>query len=153
MKKRELWKRQKKGRLLILSLVFASLCGSAFADRIENYYDAAGNRLTSEKVIIFTRGSVNGNAPEEKMYQDSLASTRITIYPNPTEGDLKIDIAGVSDFESSGLILYDMAGKVVKNITQLSESNELDITDYANGMYIMVIKINEESTTWKIVKK
>ncbi|MBR5159160.1 MAG: T9SS type A sorting domain-containing protein [Bacteroidaceae bacterium] len=129
------------------------MCGSAFADRIENYYDAAGNRLTSEKVIIFTRGSVNGNAPEEKMYQDSLASTRITIYPNPTEGDLKIDIAGVSDFESSGLILYDMAGKVVKNITQLSESNELDITDYANGMYIMVIKINEESTTWKIVKK
>lgn len=153
MKKRELWKRQKKGRLLILSLVFASLCGSAFADRINNVYDAAGNRLTSEKVIIFTRGSVNGSAPEEKMYQDSLASTRITIYPNPTEGDLKIDIAGVSDFESSGLILYDMAGKVVKNITQLSESNELDITDYANGMYIMVIKINEESTTWKIVKK
>lgn len=153
MKKREFWKRQKKGRLLVLSLVFASLCGSAFADRIENAYDAAGNRLTSEKIIIFTRGSVNGNAPEEKMFQDSLASTKITIYPNPTEGDLKIDIAGVSDFESSGLILYDMAGKVVKNITQLSESNELDITDYANGMYIMVIKINEESTTWKIVKK
>lgn len=153
MKKREFWKRQKKGRLLVLSLVFASLCGSAFADRINNVYDAAGNRLTSEKVIIFTRGSVNGNAPEEKMYQDSLASTRITIYPNPTEGDLKIDIAGVSDFESSGLILYDMAGKVVCNITELSESNELDITSYANGMYIMVIKIKEESTTWKIIKK
>ena len=153
MRKREFWKRQKKGHLLVLSLVFASLCGSAFADRINNVYDAAGNRLTSEKVIIFTRGSVNGNAPEEKMFQDSLASTKITIYPNPTEGDLKIDIAGVSDFESSGLILYDMAGKVVKNITLLSESNELDITDYANGMYIMVIKINEESTTWKIVKK
>ena len=153
MKKREFWKRQKKGRLLVLSLVFASLCGSAFADRINNVYDAAGNRLTSEKVIIFTRGSVNGNAPEEKMYQDSLASTRITIYPNPTEGDLRIDIAGVTDFESSGLILYDMAGKVVCNITELSESNELDITSYANGMYIMVIKIKEESTTWKIVKK
>lgn len=153
MKKREFWKRQKKGRLLILSLVFASLCGSAFADRINNVYDSAGNRLTSEKVIIFTRGSVDGSAPEEKMFQDSLASTRITIYPNPTEGDLRIDIAGVSDFESSGLILYDMAGKVVKNITQLSESNELDITGYANGIYIMVIKINEETTTWKIVKK
>lgn len=153
MKKREFWKRQKKGRLLALSLVFASLCGGALADRIENHYDSAGNRLTSEKIIIFTRGSVNGNAPEEKMFQDSLASTIISIYPNPTEGDLKIDIAGVSDFESSGLILYDMAGKVVKNITQLSESNELDITGYANGIYIMVIKINEESTTWKIVKK
>ena len=153
MKKREFWKRQKKGRLLVLSLVFASLCGSAFADRINNVYDSAGNRLTSEKVIIFTRGSVNGSVPEEKMYQDSLASTRITIYPNPTEGDLRIDIAGVTDFESSGLILYDMAGKVVCNITELSESNELDITSYANGMYIMVIKIKEESTTWKIVKK
>ena len=153
MKKREFWKRQKKGRLLILSLVFASLCGSAFADRINNVYDSAGNRLTSEKVIIFTRGSVNGSAPEEKMYQDSLASTRITIYPNPTEGDLRIDIAGVTDFESSGLMLYDMAGKVVCNITELSESNELDITSYANGMYIMVIKIKEESTTWKIIKK
>ena len=153
MKKREFWKRQKKGRLLVLSLVFASLCGSAFADRIENHYDAAGNRLTSEKIIIFTRGSVNGNAPEEKMYQDSLASTRITIYPNPTEGDLKIDIAGVTDFESSSLMLYDMAGKVVCNITELSESNELDITSYANGMYIMVIKIKEESTIWKIIKK
>lgn len=153
MKKREFWKRQKKGRLLVLSLVFASLCGSAFADRINNVYDAAGNRLTSEKVIIFTRGSVNGNAPEEKMFQDSLASTKITIYPNPTEGDLRIDIAGVTDFESSGLILYDMAGKVVCNITELSESNELDITSYANGMYIMVIKIKDESTTWKIIKK
>ena len=153
MKKREFWKRQKKGRLLVLSLVFASLCGSAFADRIKNVYDAAGNRLTSEKIIIFTRGSVNGNVPEEKMYQDSLASTRITIYPNPTEGDLKIDIAGVTDFESSSLMLYDMAGKVVCNITELSESNELDITSYANGMYIIVIKIKEESTTWKIIKK
>ena len=153
MKKREFWKRQKKGRLLVLSLVFASLCGGALADRIENHYDSAGNRLTSEKIIIFTRGSVNGKAPEEKMYQDSLASTRITIYPNPTEGDLKIDIEGVSDFGSSALTLYDMASKMVCNITQLSESNELDITDYANGIYIMVIKINEESTTWKIVKK
>ena len=111
MKKREFWKRQKKGRLLVLSLVFASLCGSALADRIENHYDSAGNRLTSEKIIIFTRGSVNGKAPEEKMYQDSLASTRITIYPNPTEGDLKIDIEGVSDFGSSALTLYDMASK------------------------------------------
>ena len=88
-----------------------------------------------------------------KMYQDSLSSARINIYPNPTEGDLKIDIEGVLDFESSGLTIYNMSGKVLYKTNELSESNELDITDYADGTYLLVIRIKEESTTWKIIKK
>ena len=153
MKEIELSRRLKKSYLLILSLVFASLCGSVYADKIVYTYDGAGNRYDSHRQIIYTRGSVDGEAPEMKMYQDSLSSARINIYPNPTEGDLKIDIEGVLDFESSGLTIYNMSGKVLYKTNELSESNELDITDYADGTYLLVIRIKEESTTWKIIKK
>ena len=139
----------------IFFFLLLPLFADAFAsDRIVYSYDESGNRVDAERIIVYTRGSNNNSrSAHARMYMDSLSLARITIYPNPTEGDLKIEITGVTDLTSSSLTICDMKGKVLHQIQELSESNELDITDYADGIYLLIIRIKEESTTWRIIKK
>ena len=87
------------------------------------------------------------------MYLDSLSTARITIYPNPTEGDLIIDITGVDDFANSGLTVRSLNGTELDKLSPLDVTNEMDLTGYANGVYLFDINIKGESTTWKIIKK
>ena len=142
-----------KFALLTVLLSTGAFVINAFADRIVNNYDASGNRINSEKTIIFTRGANKGQAPEPEMFLDSLSSTRITIYPNPTEGDLRVDITGIEDFSGSELTINAANGAFLTRINPLQASNEVDMTTYKNGIYLFVIKINDEITTWKIIKK
>lgn len=142
-----------KFALLSVLLTTGAFVTNAFADRIVNYYDSAGNRIGSEKTIIYTRGANGGDAPAPEMYLDSLSTTRISIYPNPTEGDLRIDIAGTEDFSGSELTINAANGAFITRINPLEASNEVDMTSYKDGIYLFVIKINDEITTWKIIKK
>ncbi len=136
----------------ILLLLTASLCTGVFAERLVYDYDASGNRISSERVISYSRGAGSKSAKSRK-YLDSLSTARITIYPNPTKGDLRIDITGVDDFEKSCLTVRSLNGTELYQLSPLDVTNEMDLTGYANGVYLFDIYIKGESTTWKIIKK
>jgi len=147
------FKRLLNCRNLIQLLFLIPTFTNASADRLVYSYDASGNRQEVERTIYYSRGSNKSRTSRSKLYLDSLSSARITIYPNPTEGDIRIDIAGITDFKSSSLTVCDLKGRILYQMDELTESNELDITDYASGTYLFIIRIKEETTTWKIIKK
>lgn len=139
-------------RLSLPLLLLASLSTSVLAERLVYDYDASGNRISSERVISYSRGA-GSKSTKSRKYLDSLSTARITIYPNPTKGDLRIDITGVDDFEKSGLTVRSLNGTELDKLSPLDVTNEMDLTGYANGVYLFDIYIKGESTTWKIIKK
>lgn len=140
-------------RPIASALLLFTLCASALADRVTYSYDASGNRTGSQREIVFTRGASNSKSAQSKKFLDSLSLARIAIYPNPTEGDLRIDITGIEDFTDSELTLRSLNGSVLEHIQPLDITNEMDLTGYPDGIYLVIIKLKDQTTTWKIIKK
>ena len=140
-------------RPIASALLLFTLCASALADRVTYSYDASGNRTDSQREIVFTRGASNSKSAQSKKYLDSLSLARIAIYPNPTEGDLRIDITGIEDFTDTELTVRSLNGSVLEHIQPLDVTNEMDLTSYADGIYLVIIKLKDQTTTWKIIKK
>lgn len=88
-------------------------------------------------------------------FEDLLAETKITIYPNPTKGMLRVDIAAANAIPKDARIyLYNVSGALVRQLTGVSATNSLDISAQPAGTYIMRIMLDRENvSTWKIIKE
>ena len=102
--------------------------------------------------MVQTRGALN-NGEEPSVYEEELSETKVTIYPNPTKGMLKVDISGVEKFENARISLYDLTGKLLQQWAGISQSNEIDLSERTPGMYIMQIVYNGNASSWKIIKE
>ena len=126
-------------------------------------YDNAGNR-TKRKYIdlgdptppeIIEKDNVNGNAKEtkEKVYEDLVAEKQIKIYPNPTYGLLTLEIVNYNAIDKGSIQVFDLSGRLVYTVNQLSSSMEINLTSEPAGTYIMIIVIGNEKSEWKIAKQ
>lgn len=144
-------------RVAGLFLFFAVLLMCAFTDvhaqnRIKYTYDDGGNRLSrKQEIVVKTRSAVNEEEPS--IYEEKLAETKVTIYPNPTRGMLKIDISGVKVFENAAISLYDLTGTLLQRWENITQSNAVDISDRNLGVYIMQVTYNGNTSSWKIIKE
>lgn len=139
--------------IFLLSVVLSMWAGlDICAQRIKYTYDNAGNRLTRQKeIVVQTRGALS-DEEEPSVYEEELSETKVTIYPNPTRGMLKVDISGVEKFENARISLYDLTGKLLQQWAGISQSNEIDLSERTPGMYIMQVAYNGKISSWKIIK-
>ena len=140
--------------IFLLSVVLSMWAGlDICAQRIKYTYDNAGNRLTRQKeIVVQTRGALS-DEEEPSVYEEELSETKVTIYPNPTRGMLKIDISGVEKFENARISLYGLTGKLLQQWAGISQSNEIDLSERTPGMYIMQVAYNGKISSWKIIKE
>ena len=149
---------QTSKRIVAIFLLFVVLSMWAAADayaqnKIKYTYDSAGNRLSRQKeIVVQTRGALS-DGEEPSVYEEELSETKVTIYPNPTKGVLKVDISGVEKFENAQISLYDLTGTLLQQWGSISQSNAVDISDRTPGMYIMQIVYNGNTSSWKIIKE
>jgi hypothetical protein len=142
-------------------------CFRAEAQSVKYTYDGAGNRILREKVIpmssMMKSASVADNAgtketermqPEETVkYEETLAEAKIVIYPNPTKGQLRVEITGRTVPPDAKIQLYNMTGALTRQWNTVSDSNALDISAQPAGTYIMRIILDKQNvSSWKIVK-
>lgn len=156
-----------KIKILIIGLLaMASLTSLAQTTEIVYTYDDAGNRTKREYIVIpadppaleneevDNPGESDENEEvQPEVYEDLLGEQQIKVYPNPTRGKLAIEIVNYNFNESGSIQVFDMGGRLVQNITNLSQSMEVDITSEPAGSYIMVIVIGKEKSEWKIIKQ
>jgi hypothetical protein len=161
------------------ALVIDPIIGSYFSDvavitvvspiKITYTYDASGNMEKREMVIDMSSKSglvksstvKTGEVGEtEEMgetefpkYEDVLSEMKITIYPNPTQGKLRVDITGGEIARGARIYLYNMQGMMICQLTSVSTTNELDISAQPAGTYIMKIMLDKDKiSTWTIIK-
>ena len=139
----------------VILILFLLNFNTVRADRIVYTYDASGNRTLREKEIVYrTRSVVDGESDEPEEYSDTLSVyNKVTVYPNPTEGLLRIDITGMERVGRSSLSAYSQSGQLLMGVSPLSDSNEIDLTGYPSAVYYFVIAIDDKTSTWKIIKK
>jgi hypothetical protein len=125
---------------------------SLFADGTINYsYDASGNRVYAEHVINLRQAEMDSTGKVKPMLHE-LTSHRITIYPNPTDGNFSIEIGTPETIEQASITIYSMSGTIIYREDEPDAVNEIDITSSPDGMYMLIIRIDGETSTWKIIK-
>ena len=140
-------------------LYFSLMLFPAFTfaqSKIGYAYDMAGNRIKREIVMSASPAMANRQSFESQyFYSESLIEHSVKIYPNPTQGNLKVSIPGLASSDKCHMGVYSVQGTQILAFDVSSESAnvDMDINNQPNGVYLLQITINEESTTWKIIKK
>jgi len=123
-------------------------------------HDAAGNRKVRSITLSETKSAkadtsssrkVNGSKTE--IFSDNLGDIKIVIYPNPTQGQLKLVLEGYQENANSGLYLYNLSGSLVKSKSPVKSSNELSLSGYPIGTYILKIVVGDKKIEWRIIKE
>jgi hypothetical protein len=147
---------EKKQILLTCLFTLFSVIGSQAQNKIVYAYDNAGNR--TERTITLT-GVQTKSAKADTIpqyFKEELGKQVIKIYPNPTAGQLSVEIMNISDSDiiSGKLNLYDMTGQLLDKKEINSEKRiEFDLSNNAAGIYILKIQLGNDESSWKIVKK
>ena len=85
--------------------------------------------------------------------EDSQKKNSITIFPNPTSGF--VTIQNKSNDNLKNVEVYNAAGQLIKNFNLNNGFNKasLDMSQLANGTYILKVKSETENNTVKVIKK
>ncbi len=115
-------------------------------------YDSAGNRIKKE-IPLNTISEEDNDEIEVRSYSERLAKKTVTIYPNPTQGILKVAVKGWEDTDACEYLIYNQSGQLLKTASAISPITEIDLSTHKNGIYIMSIVINGTESSWKIIKE
>lgn len=133
--------------------------GAGTSNAIRNYELLDSNPLTGDNFYRLKQTDFNGIYSYSsilRMYNE--ASQGISIYPNPANDYLMIDIAGNEDEEIS-FEIFDAVGSLVysKNITLVSDQANFNVSvaDFSQGIYFAVFKNLKSSKVqnFKFVKE
>lgn len=74
----------------------------------------------------------------------------IAVYPNPNNG---VFIIKANSEEMFDVNIYNKLGQLVYNKTQLKGENQINLNEFANGIYNVVIKMKNDYKTVKVIKE
>jgi len=100
--------------------------------------DASG--ITGSTVITISNQSSAG-------INDQAALNNLTIYPNPAKTSISIE----SSEEVESIVFINLTGETVKTI--VSPANAIDISDLANGIYILRVQFKTGFVNSKLIKE
>lgn len=115
-------------------------------------YDSAGNRVRRE-IVIEKKAAPTKDSADGQYFSDLLSDKEIRIYPNPTDGHLKVEIRGYDNSDSCELSVFSMSGQQILAANPDSSFTDVDMTSQANGVYIFLIILNGKESSWKIIKR
>ncbi len=118
-------------------------------------FEKAEPRIT-RAVILLKSASIPGDSlqakQDQKILEDQIGLQKTRIYPNPNKGLLKIDFPSLSRSEAT-ISVYNSTGKLIVRKSASSFGNEVDLSSYPSGFYVMTILIGQEKKEWKIIKE
>ena len=146
----------KQSKIIVICLLLIYFCPmlhSQAQDTIAYRYDAAGNRLS--RTIVMSSKTTPASPMEEKpvVYTELFAEIQLKIYPNPTDGLLKVEISNLPEGETAQIRLYAMSGQLITSFNKVSKAVDVNISGQPAGVYVMRIEAGNFRTEWKIIKR
>lgn len=150
-------------RFISMSMVLFAAIQFSTAQNIEYSYDNAGNRILRQLVIGGNTAAPSiFDEPTKKLaagvevkdpFLDKVNELQVKIYPNPTRGQLVVELLNPDVTVKTQIVLYDLQGKVVLITQNPGDFTNIDISNHAAGVYIMKITSGTQSINWRIVKQ
>lgn len=139
---------------ILLFGFFATFCLQVNSQNKVTYgYDAAGNRTSRVIEMPSLRSAPKPQEEEPVVYSEVLSDIELKIYPNPTDGLLEVEIHNLPEGQTANIWLYNISGRQVTSLRDITDYVTIDISDQAPGTYLMKIVAGEYQTEWKIIKK
>lgn len=140
----------------IIALLLLANCIKAQSYQAEYSYDAKGNRILTNVVYLSQLIKQEPLQDQFDVNPDIELSVTVKIYPNPTKGNLLVEIES-SSFEEvayppSGIVLFDMKGKKLWETKSITELNTVDLSAYPNGVYILQLQLAGKHKAYKVIK-
>jgi hypothetical protein len=89
------------------------------------------------------------------MVDQTIAVDKYAVYPNPASGRLTVTSA-LQSLKATDIAIYDLQGKLyaAKSARQVTSNKvELDISSFANGVYMIRVNTGAENKVFRIVKQ
>lgn len=159
-------------------VILTTVSGELPISSISYLYDASGNRtdrllsgstlaaaplLRSSGAYVKKGDAIpdpgrDGSKDEGKLHSNdtvegvkNLLQTAITVYPNPTDGLLTV--SGFPEGATGEIRLYDSAGRNLYTRKIGSQTETIDLSGHAGGVYTALISIDGETVAYKIIKQ
>ncbi|MBP1644663.1 MAG: hypothetical protein H6Q16_238 [Bacteroidetes bacterium] len=146
---------QKKLILTVVSLFFSCILYSQTNFSFD--YDANGNRIKREVIVIPSKMAYsqmpNDSIVDDKATINIIERDDIKIYPNPTKGDLNIELNTTSDIQKIQINIISIKGQLLYNTDVVQRAYNLDLSSFAQGAYILIMQVNDKKYEWKIIKE
>jgi hypothetical protein len=158
----------KKQISIIILLLCSTLTLNAQSFKATYTYDANGNRVSASVIYLSLKSAKLDSAQSDSVkldlnqkisndrLLDSLDNFNVRVFPNPTQGELLIEITGTSpnEFTKQGntIKLLNYNGQLIYDINQVTSYNTVDLTPLIKGTYILVLYINGKTKPYKIIK-
>ncbi|HLP05860.1 MAG TPA: T9SS type A sorting domain-containing protein [Paludibacter sp.] len=143
----------KTGRsLLLISFFSLSALLSTAQDMVSYAYDQAGNRISRKVVALGSNPSHVQKGQDPAPVEEQLGERQITVYPNPTKGQLGVGITGGDPKDPLRILLFNADGRQLYNQKAESGITSLDMTRYAAGWYVLRVQAGGKRIEYKIIK-
>jgi hypothetical protein len=131
---------------------FASqLFGQTVTD-IKFEYDDAGNR--TKRVIYYDSGGQKSTPEEPEEEEQPEFEKGLNVYPNPATHSIYVTLnEEVLESLRQELYVFDNLGRQLFQSDYLAEINQIDVSQWPIGTYIIKLVYDNKHEEWIIIKK
>ena len=101
--------------------------------------------IGTDKGLVSFRGNALGTSHKQN------PEVEFKLFPNPANDFITLKIP--SDHMGSTVEIYNIQGKAVKSMRMTNNNDKIDISDLANGLYLIRLQTMDGVTVKKFVKK
>lgn len=135
-----------KAQSIVQSVNSGSIIGSSGSISIGEIVVNPINESQSSSGIIGILAQVNQQTLEVPQLD---LNNKITVFPNPTTSVISFQTK--VDLVNEKVSVYNLSGKLVSK-KQVSAENSIDLSDVANGVYLITFE-NKKINSFKIIKR
>ncbi|MCF8379626.1 MAG: T9SS type A sorting domain-containing protein [Bacteroidales bacterium] len=114
-------------------------------------YDASGNRTARN--CLYLDSDDPKKSLSKPILNGSLNTKNYLVYPNPTSSYVLIDVENYSFEDKGSLRLIDLYGRTLFFTKEIFATNRIDMDEYLDGSYFIILEINGENRKFKIIKQ
>ena len=90
---------------------------------------------------------------EESTGVSSLTNSELTIYPNPTDGEIEVTVNNYKQYSNEQIKVMDMTGKIIEKRKVEGTHTNIDLSDLKSGIYLIQVGSLKNRVTEKIILK
>lgn len=139
--------------VLSLSLFILSMNIIFAQTKVCYTYDKAGNRTNRTICLKSEETTVDSVSIAKTPITEKLGEMAITLYPNPTKGQLTVQITDMPDKTMGELTLHELSGRLITRQNTVNETTLLDLSAQPLGIYVLRIRVGDKVSEWKVIKE
>ncbi|NDW18125.1 hypothetical protein D0T53_04235 [Dysgonomonas sp. 216] len=136
-------------RLLFVLVLLCSLYAYS-QNKVSFEYDQTGNR--TKKTLVVTTKSLLANEQPEQIIKEEISKREVKIY-SAIKGQITVEYSTLEGMKNGTMAVYSFTKGtpvLTRKIKHLRE--DLDISRHPSGIYILLVDIDGEKTSYKLIK-